>query len=128
VNNLFENHTIKEVKGIESIMKSCLREDCPVDNTTEVFIIATDWNRRDYITTYITHKGLTYNQDETDIFNTFEDAFYYFNYLLKGGRKVKDYFGDLTGRELSIIKVIKSISTNKICWNESKTVVKSVFI
>ena len=125
---MFENHTIKEFKGIEPIMRSCLRDNCHVDNTTEVFIIATDWNRRDYIITYVTRKGLTYNQDETAIFNTFEDAFYYFNYLLKGGRKVKDYFGDLTGRELSIIKVIKSISTNKICWNESKIVVKSVFV
>lgn len=125
---MFENPTTKEVKGIESIMKNSLKDDYHIDNTTEVFIIATDWNRQDYIITYVTRKGLTYNQDETDIFNTFEDAFYYFNYLLKGGRKVKDYFGDLTGRELSIIKVIKSISTNKICWNESKTVVKSVFV
>ena len=110
------------------MLKNCIRDECTMDNTSEAFIIATDWNRNEYIITYFTHKGLTYNIDEAVSFNTFDEVTFEFKFLLGGGRKVREYFGDLSGRELSIIKVAKSINTNRIDWNKPKTVVKSIFI
>ena len=94
--------------------------------TDEVFIIVTDYTRYEYRTTFYTDKGWSYELDDATIFETYDDALYTFHKLIKGGKRVRDYFGDLTGREICVLKVIGNINTNKIEWGSSKTLLKSI--
>lgn len=95
-------------------------------HTDEVYIIVTDYTRYEYRTTFYTDKGWSYELNDAKIFETYNDALYTFHNLIKGGKRVRDYFGDLTGREICVLKVIRNINTNKIEWDSSKTLLKSI--
>ncbi len=69
------------------------------------YIIVIDYNRFGYMTTYFTDIGLTYNINEVKIFDIYNNAKKVFMDLFKNTKRIRNYFGDLTGRKISILKV-----------------------
>jgi hypothetical protein len=66
------------------------------------YIIAFDYKRYGYMTTYYSVSGMTYDKSKAAIFNDLKSAQYVYNKLLGGRLK---YFKYVQDRSISIVEV-----------------------